>query len=202
MVSDPKTEPSGPVSDSCPSKALANSGGWGGGRSPPLITRYLVESQIGYIQIQIQFGIHAAGRPATPAQGCAGWARNPKGPQITPFRHQMGRHPTIWDFKTGIRHRIPARISPWGSRGLNPNFFSPILDPKMPKSLFSGRVYKLLAPIAMDLGPQGPKGAQGAHRSPKGPLGPLGQSHSCACKCQCVMLRSTKKTYDGHNNSI
>ena len=25
-------------------------------------------------------------------------ARNPKGPQITPFCHQMDRHPTIWDF--------------------------------------------------------------------------------------------------------
>ena len=87
------------------------------------MARYLVESQIGYIQIQIQFGIDAAGRPATPAQGCAGWARNPKGPQITPFRHQMGRRGTIWDFKTGIRLRIPARISPWGSRGPNPNFF-------------------------------------------------------------------------------
>ena len=57
-----------------------------------------------------------------PPAGCAGWARNPKGPQVTPFCHQMGRHPTIWDFKTGIRHRIPARISPCGSRGLNPNF--------------------------------------------------------------------------------
>ena len=34
----------------------------------------------------------------------------------------MGRRGTIWDFKTGIRLRIPARISPWGSRGLNPNF--------------------------------------------------------------------------------
>ena len=51
---------------------------------------------------------------------CAGWARNPKGPQVTPFCHQMGRYPTIWDFKTGIWHRIPAQISPWGSQGLNP----------------------------------------------------------------------------------
>ena len=82
------------------------------------------------IQIQIQFGIDAAGRPATPAQGCAGWARNPKGPQITPFRHQMGRRGTIWDFKTGIRLRIPARISPWGSRGPNPNFFFAYFGPK------------------------------------------------------------------------
>ena len=64
---------------------------------------------------------------------CAGWARNPKGPQITPFCHQMGRHPTIWDCKTGIRHRIPARISPWGSWGLNLNFFVAYFGPKNAK---------------------------------------------------------------------
>ena len=88
-------------------------------------------------QIQIQFGIDAAGRPAAPAQGCAGWARNPKGRQITPFRHQMGRRGTIWDFKTGIRLRIPARISPWGSRGPNPNFFFAYFGPKnAQKSIF------------------------------------------------------------------
>ena len=101
--------------------------------SPPLIARYLVESQIGYIQIQIQFGIDAAGRLATPAQGCAGWARNPKGPQITPFCHQMSRHPTILDFKTGIRLRILARISPWGPRGPNPNFLFFYFGPKNAK---------------------------------------------------------------------
>ena len=40
-----------------------------------------------------------------------------------------GAHPlnltfcfTILDFKTGIRLRIPARISPWVSGALNPNF--------------------------------------------------------------------------------
>ena len=97
-----------------------------------------------------------------PPPRCAGWARNPKGPQITPFCHQMGRHPTIWDFKTGIRHRIPARISPWGSRGLNPNFFSLILDPKMPKSRFSGRVSNLSATHSHGFG------APGAHRGPRG----------------------------------
>ena len=71
------------------------------------------------------------------AHGGAGRARNPKGPQITPFCHQMGRHPTIWDFKTGIRHRIPARISPWGTRGLNPNYFSAYFGPKnAKKSIF------------------------------------------------------------------
>ena len=68
---------------------------------------------------------------------CAGWARNPEGPQITPFCHQMGRHPAIWDFKFGIRHRIPARISPWGSRGLNSNFFFAYFGPKNgQKSIF------------------------------------------------------------------
>ena len=71
--------------------------------------------------------------------------RLPPGPQVTLLCHQMGRHPTIWDLKTGIRHRIPARISPWGSRGPNPNFFSPLLNPKMPKSQFSGRVLNLSA---------------------------------------------------------
>ena len=107
-----------------------------------------------------------------PPAGCAGWAQNPKGPQITPCCHQMGRHPTIWDFKTGIRHRIPARISPWGSRGLNPNFFSFILEPKCQKVNFLAGVLQLLAPIAMDLGPKGPTGAQGAPRGPpKGPKG-------------------------------
>ena len=104
-----------------------------------------------------------------PPPRCAGWARNPKGPQITPFCHQMDRHPTIWDFKTGIQHRIPAWILPWGSRGLNPNFFSLILEQHMPKSTFSARVLKLLAPIAMDLGPQGPKGPTGGPREPWAP---------------------------------
>ena len=60
--------------------------------------------------------------------------------------------------------------------GPESQFFFPILDPEMPKSRFSGRVLKLLAPIAMDLGPQGPKGAQGADGGPKGPpKGPLGR---------------------------
>ena len=135
--------------------------------------RYLVESQIGYIQIQIQFGIDAAGRPATPAQGCAGWARNPKGPQITPFCHQMGRHPTIWDFKTGIRHRIPARISPWGSRGLNPNFLFAYLGSKIAKKYFFWQVFKNAqgAHGARFRGrPRGPQGALSG--APKGPTGP------------------------------
>ena len=74
--------------------------------------------------------------PARPPR-CAGWARNPKGPQVTPFCHQMGRRGTIWDFKTGIRLRIPARISPWGSRGPNPNFLLAYFGPKNgQKSIF------------------------------------------------------------------
>ena len=132
---------------------------------PPLIARYLIESQIGYIQIQIQFGIDAAGRTATLAQGCAGWARNPKGPQITPFRHQMGRRGTIWDFKTGIRLRIPARISPWGSRAQIPTFSS---------RQFSGRVSNLSATHGNGFGAQGPTGAR--PKPPEGPKGPRGPS--------------------------
>ena len=42
----------------------------------------------------------------------------------------MGRHPTIWDFKTGIRLRIPAQISPWGPLGPNPNLFLAYFGPK------------------------------------------------------------------------
>ena len=122
-------------------------------------------------------GSELARPPGTrrPPSGCAGRARNPKGPQITPFCHQMARHPTIWDFKTGIRLRIPARISPWGSQGLNPNFlFHPFWTQKCPKVDFLAgfRIYP--RPIAMDLGPQGPKGAHGGPRGPMGPLGPLG----------------------------
>ena len=93
--------------------------------------------------------------------GCAGRARNPKGPQVTPFCHQMGRHPTIWDLETGTRRRIPARISPWGSRGLNPNFCLPILYSKNANMQISGRFSNLC----------------GTHRAgfgaPRGPLGPL-----------------------------
>ena len=61
---------------------------------------------------------------------CAGWARNPKGSQVTPFCHQMGRHPTIWDIGIRVLCRILARISLWGSRGLNPNFFFAYLGPQ------------------------------------------------------------------------
>ena len=67
-----------------------------------------------------QVGVARA--PPAPPTGCAGRAWNHKGSHITMFGHQMGRHPTIWDMATGILRRIPARISLWGSRALNPNF--------------------------------------------------------------------------------
>ena len=128
------------------------------------MARYLVESQIGYIQIWIQFGIHAASRPATPALRFAGWAGNPKGSQITPFCHQMGRHPTIWDTRTGIRRRIPAQISLWGSQDLNPSFFSPILDSKDAKMQISCRVSNLCGTHRDRFGaPWGPRGRHWAH---------------------------------------
>ena len=63
------------------------------------------------------------------SQGCASAARNPKGPQITPFWHQLGRHPTVLhDIKTRLR-RISARISPDRSHPLNLNFFLTIFRP-------------------------------------------------------------------------
>ena len=109
----------------------------------------------------------------------------PKGPQITRFCHQMGRHPTICDFKPGIRHRIPARISPWGSRGPNPNFFVAYFGPKLPKTRFSGRVSNLSATHSNGFGAQGPtgrpakaaQGAQVAHGAPgqSRPRGPGAQ---------------------------
>ena len=110
--------------------------------------------------------------PWSRSQGCASWAQNPKGPHVTPFCHQMGRHPTIWDFKTGFRLRIPARISPWGSRGPNPNFFFAYFGPQNAKKCnFLWGFHFLSRPIAMDLGPRGPKGAHGALWGPTGPRG-------------------------------
>ena len=56
-------------------------------------------------------------------QGCASRARNTKGPKITPFWHQLGRHPAVLhDIKTRLR-RISAQISPDRSHPLNLNFF-------------------------------------------------------------------------------
>ena len=107
--------------------------------------------------------------------GCAGQARNPKGPQVTPFCHQMGRHPTVLDISGAEMHRIPARISPWGSRGLNPNFLFTHFGPnKCPKVNFLAgfRIYVAGRLSRLFPGAQGaPQGAQGG---PRGPLGPLG----------------------------
>ena len=87
----------------------------------------------------------------------------------------MGRHPTIWDFKTGIRHRIPARISPWGSRGLNPNFFLTHFGPKnAQKSIFWEGFEFIRDPSQWIWGPRGPRGPKGPLGAPKGPKGALG----------------------------
>ena len=63
-----------------------------------------------------------------------------------------------------------------------PTFFSPILDPKMPKSRFSGRVSNLSATHSNGFGapgaqggPRGPRGPQGAPWGPQGaPWAPQG----------------------------
>ena len=74
-----------------------------------------------------------------PAQGCASWARNPKGPQITPFCRQLGRHPTVLDATSAGFRQISARRSLGGSRPLNLNFFfPPFWSQKMPTSQIVG----------------------------------------------------------------
>ena len=116
--------------------------------------------------------------------GCAGWARNSKGPQITPFCHQMGRHPTILDFRTGIRHRILARILPWGSWGLNPNFLFAYSGPQHAQKSIFWQGFEIIGTHSNGFG--APGGTRGAHRvpfqrPPKGPRGPRG-AISCAAK--------------------
>ena len=113
--------------------------------------------------------------PAARPPRCAGWARNPKGPQVTPFRHQMGRRGTILDFKTGIRLRIPARISPWGSRGPNPNFFFAYFGAKNAQKSIFWESFEFSATHSNGFGAQGPKGPTGrpVGGCPRGP-GPQG----------------------------
>ena len=105
------------------------------------------------------------------------WARNPKSPQVPPFRHQMGRHPTIWDFK----NRDPAQNS-------GPDLAVGVPGPKSQlcfrlfwtqnckQNQFSGRVLNLSTTHSNGFGAQGPNGAHGApvHGPPKGPRGPRG----------------------------
>ena len=144
------------------------------------------------------------------AQGCAGWARNPKGPQITPFCHQLGRHPTVLDATSAGFRQISARRSLGGSRPLNLNFcFHHCGANKCPNL----NVWELFEnghhPAGADFGPKGPKGPHGAPwgpmgphggprgprgpRGPKGPLGPLFRvcrsvrliyPLQCPCTCQ------------------
>ena len=68
------------------------------------------------------------------SQGCASAAWNAQGPQITPFCHQMGRHPTVLRANATEFRRIPARISPDRSHPLNLNsffhFFGPVFHEK------------------------------------------------------------------------
>ena len=68
--------------------------------------------------------------------GCAGWARNPNRPQVTPFFHQLGHRGTILDISNGVRRRISLRISPGGSHPLNLNFFGGCFSSQ--KSIFCG----------------------------------------------------------------
>ena len=94
----------------------------GGQPSPPLMIGYLVKSQTGYIQIQIQFGIHVAGRPASRwgPMGPHGAPRGPMGPRPV---GSHGAHGAPWG-PVGS-HWPPYQIylmttsvgAPWGPLG-------------------------------------------------------------------------------------
>ena len=73
------------------------------------------------------------GQPGCLASNHASQARNPKGPQITPFCHQMGRHPTVLDATSAEFRQISAQRSLGGSRPFNLNFFPTYLEPKNAK---------------------------------------------------------------------
>ena len=103
-------------------------------------------------------------------QGCASAARNPKGSQITPFCHQMGRRATVWTLHTARRHRISARISLGGSHPLNLNFFYTHFGPQKWENANFWDFFEI-APHnkGANWGPMGPHGPHGAPWGPKGP---------------------------------
>ena len=119
--------------------------------------------------------------------GCASWARNPKGPQITPFCHQMGRHPTVLDisdadfdqnFGPDLSRGVPGSISRFFV-----HYFWTSKSSKIPKSDFE---FTYMASASAELGKSkngaqgGPWGPKGAHfplfcplRGPRGPHFPI-----------------------------
>ena len=58
------------------------------------------------------------------AQGCASAARNPKGPQITPFGHQMGRHKRSG---RGSDAKLDQNFAPDLSRGVPGSYLNFLL---------------------------------------------------------------------------
>ena len=82
-----------------------------------------------------------------PPQGCAGWTQNPLGRQITPFCHQLGRHPTVLDITSAEIRRISARRSLGvPAPSISTFFVSPSCAPKMPKFIFCQLFEKKLPP--------------------------------------------------------
>ena len=112
-------------------------------------------------------------------QGCAGWTRNPKGPQITPFCHQLGRHPTVLDATSAGFRQISARRSLGGSRPLNLNFLFHHFGAQKWQNVNFWEVLKMDCPnhggFGVPWGPRGPWGPWGPHGGPWGPHGsPVG----------------------------
>ena len=126
------------------------------------------------------------------AQGCASRARNPKGPQITPFCHQWGRHPTVLHIRGGVRCRISARISPDRSHPLNLDFFLTMFGPKMPQKLDFRDLYSRFAPSGPCIRQFCPKSSISGicirgfcPEGPGGPGGPWGSPYLALFGC-CV----------------
>ena len=117
-----------------------------------------------------------------PRHGCAGWARNPKGPQITFFVTKWVAVASFgtWGPRPGAEFRCESRQ---GRPTLSiSTFFSPFWSQKCQHVIFcdffeNGHPHR--GRIWADLDPRGPRGPQGGPVGPLGPRGPLGPQIHC-----------------------
>ena len=113
--------------------------------------------------------------PHPPPPGVLARPGTPRDPKSHLFATKWVAIPPFGTLKPGSGSEFRPGSRRGGPRAQIPIFCSPILDPKMPKSRFSGRVSNLSATHSNGFGAPG---AQGAHGGPKGPTGaprgPLG----------------------------
>ena len=126
--------------------------------------------------------------PGPRAQGCASRARtprDPKGPQITPFCHQLGRHTTVFGRFGAEFRRIPARISPDRSHPLNLNSFFHFFGPVFWEKCDFLTKYSLSPTYQQGLKKQAPCGSP---RAPPGPpQAPRGSPPFMAWLCHVIL---------------